>query len=939
RYMQTVSSLADRLDVSPEWAIERLRYMLIDVENVESTIGDEACDLLIEVADDPAVADRVRETKLSSIEKEKKKKEKLRLAAQKSAETRRKAAAKKKPATAKKPGAAAVEGDETVLDAETVAHGAEPGHEDAAHPMPEIIRGESAEALVTGEVLAPEDKVQEKTKEKAKEKPKAKPKKAEEKPKGPEIVIGAAVVKDEPLVEVVRADGTHVQATEIELPEAEAAEVEEEEEFSPVLAEAERRQEEEEERKSKLAARPLAKPDPAVVAEVQRRAAERQQRMQVQRVIDQRKGGTGKTARKRQKRAEKQRAEESMRRNAAAAVRTYAASGMLGPGARKRKRRRGRDEDDEMDVIEQAATPSIIEVEDTMSLEDLAASMEVPVNDVILDLMDLNIMATKNQTLTIDVIRKIAEPRGFEIRSVIPEEDKVLAEEPDDPASLRPRAPVITVMGHVDHGKTTFLDRVRTANVAEGEAGGITQHIAAYDVPIGDGRVVFLDTPGHEAFTHMRARGAQATDIVVLVVAADDGVMPQTIEAIDHAKAANVPIVVAVNKIDKPDAQPDRIRQELTRFELVDEAWGGKTIIRNISAKKNEGIGELLELLVLQSEMLELKANPSCRARGVIIESEISRGQGPVAWVLVQKGTLRVGDVFLAGETYGRVRSLHNSKGEAIQEAGPATPVVVTGFSAPPNAGDQFAAVEDERAARAIAEKRADYSRQKQGRAVRRVTLEDFHQHMLAGEKNILNVVLKADVQGSVDVLESSLAKVGNEEVEVRLVHTGVGGINESDILLASASNAVIIGFHVTASPRAQKLAEQEGVDIRTYRVIYEAIEDVRLALEGMLTPESKEIVTGHVEIRQVFRSSSLGNIAGCYVTDGEVHRGAMVRLLRDSTIVYQGRIATLRREKDDARSVATGYECGIKLESYEDIKVGDVIEAYRVESVAKTLA
>jgi translation initiation factor IF-2 len=611
----------------------------------------------------------------------------------------------------------------------------------------------------------------------------------------------------------------------------------------------------------------------------------------------------------------------------------------MGPGGRKRRRRKGRDEGGDMELIEQVSAPAAIEVEDTMTVEELAFQMDVPVNDIILDLMDLDVLATKNQTLGMDLIRKIAEPRGFDVHSVIPEEDQVLAEEPDDPALLKPRAPVITVMGHVDHGKTTFLDRVRTANVAEGEAGGITQHIAAYDVPIGDGRVVFLDTPGHEAFTQMRSRGAQATDIVVLVVAADDGVMPQTIEAIDHAKAADVPIVVAVNKCDKPEAQPDRIRQELTRFELVDEAWGGKTIIRNISAKNGEGIDEILELLVLQAELLELKANPERRARGVIIESEISRGQGPVAWILVQKGTLRPGDVFLAGETYGRVRSMHNARGEAVTEAGPATPVVVTGFSAPPNAGDQFVAVEEERAARAIAEKRSDLSRQKMGLSVRRVTLEDFHEQMMAGEKSALNVLVKADVQGSVDVLESSLSKLGNEEVEVKLVHTGVGGVNESDILLASASDAVIIGFHVVASPRAQKLAEQEGVDIRTYRVIYEAIEDVRLALEGMLKPESREVVTGHVEIRQVFRSSSHGNIAGCYVLDGEVQRGSLARILRDSTIVYQGRVGTLRREKDDARTVASGYECGIKLESFEDIKAGDIIETFRVESVAKTLA
>ncbi|MCL4692251.1 MAG: translation initiation factor IF-2 [Candidatus Hydrogenedentes bacterium] len=940
--MQTVSSLADRLDVKPEWAIERLRYMFIDVDDVESVIGDEACDLLIEVADDPAVADRVRDEKLKEIEKEKKKKEKLRQAAKKSAETRKKAAAKKKAASAKKAASKKTPAKVEAGDAEDASAPASPGIETGegapeAHPVVEIIRGEPAESVVSGEVL-PADEEKPKAKKKKKGEP---PKKREAEEKGPSIVIGAAVEKEEPAVEVVRADGTHVEAKELELVESEESLETDEEDTSGLLAEAERRQEEEEARRAKAAARPVVKPDPAVVAEVQRKAAERLQKLQAQRAVDTRKGGgsTGKTARKRQKRAEKQRNEENLRRDAAAAVRVYAGGGLAGPGARKRKRKRGRDEGVDMDVIEEVAVPKTIEVEEGVTVEELASRMDVSVNDIILDLMDLDVLATKNQTLGIELVRKIAEPKGFEVQSIIPEEDQVLADEPDDPDDLQPRAPVITVMGHVDHGKTSFLDRVRAANVAEGEAGGITQHIAAYDVRVSDKRVVFLDTPGHEAFTQMRSRGAQATDIVVLVVAADDGVMPQTIEAIDHAKAAEVPIVVAINKIDKPDAQPDRIRQELTRFDLVDEAWGGKTIIRNISAKTGDGIEELLELLGLQAELLELKANPDRRARGLIIESEISRGQGPVAWVLVQKGTLRVGDIFLAGETFGRVRSIHNSRGESVTEAGPATPVVVTGFSAPPDAGDHFAAVEDERAARAIAEKRADLAKQKQGRAVRRVTLEDFHEQMMAGEKNVLNVLVKADVQGSVDVLESSLVKVGNQEVEVKLVHTGVGGINESDVLLASASDAVIIGFHVGASPRAQKLAEQEGVDIRTYRVIYEAIEDVRLALEGMLAPESKEVITGHVEIRQVFRSSSFGNIAGCYVLDGEVQRGGLARLLRDDTIVYAGKIATLRREKDDARTVSSGYECGIKLDSYEDIKPGDIIETYRVESVAKTLA
>lgn len=935
--MQTVSSLADRLGMSPESAVEKLRYMLIDVEGADAEISDDACDLLIEAADDPEAAERVRNAKLLEQEKIQKRTERLKEAA------RKKAAAKKKAADQ------AAEGAKPAAKKKSAAHAKKEAAEEApaeevVHAVAEIIRGEAEEAPAAV-VETPEPVKEEEAKTPV---PKAAPepkKRVPEKPKAPEIVIGSAVEKAEPVVEVVRADGTHVplahadEVLEAAVPMHPLAEIEEEEDISPVLAEAERRQEEEEERKAQLNAKPLAKPDPAVVAEVQRRAAERMHKLQQQRALESRKvGHTGKTARKRQKQAEKQRTEDTMRRNAAAAVREYQAGG-IGMGPRKRKRRRTREDMPDMEGVEDVSEIQIIQVEEGMTVEALASELDVPVNDIILDLMDLNVLANKNQVLGIDLIRQIVEPRGIQVEAIIPGEDEVLYEEPDAPEDVRPRAPVVTVMGHVDHGKTSLLDRVREANVAEGEAGGITQHIAAYDHRIGEKRIVFLDTPGHEAFTQMRARGAQITDIVVLVVAADDGVMPQTIEAIDHAKAADVPIVVAINKCDKPEAQPERIRQELTRFELVDEAWGGKTIMKNISAKRNEGVAELMELLVLEAEMLELKGNPKKRARGVIIESEITRGQGPVAWILVRNGTLRVGDAFLAGNSHGRVRSMHNSRGESIVEAGPATPVVVTGFNSLPDAGDHFVAVEDERVARVIAEKRAEIARQKQREKTRRVTLEDFHLLLESGETHELNVVLKADVQGSVDVFESSLAKVGNQEVHVRLVHSGVGGINESDILLASASDAVIIGFHVTASPRAQKLAEQEGVDIRTYRVIYEAIEDVRLALEGMLTPESKEVITGHIEIRQVFRSSAFGNIAGCYVLDGEVHRGSPARVTRDNVVVYQGKIGTLRREKDDARTVAAGFECGIKLENFEDIKPGDIIELYRVDTVAKTLA
>jgi translation initiation factor IF-2 len=501
------------------------------------------------------------------------------------------------------------------------------------------------------------------------------------------------------------------------------------------------------------------------------------------------------------------------------------------------------------------------------------------------------------------------------------------------------RNPVVTVMGHVDHGKTTLLDKVRTANVAAGEAGGITQHIAAYHVELPTGGVTFLDTPGHEAFTQMRARGAHVTDVVVLVVAANDGVKPQTIEAIDHAKAAEVPIVVAINKCDLGNAQPDRVRQELTQYGLLDEQWGGKTVMKDISAKMGVGVEDLMELLVIQAEMLDLKANPTKRAKGAIIESEITIGLGPVAWVLVQNGTLRVGDAFLAGTTYGRVRSMTNSKGEEIQEAGPSMPVVVTGFNSPPDAGDVFIVTQEERLARSIAEKRAAAQRLKKGPAVKHMTLEDFHARVAGSEQKTLQVIVKGDVQGSVDVLVTSLAKLGNEEVKVTVVHSGVGAVNESDVLLASASDAVVIGFHVTANPKVKKLAEAEGVDIRTYRIIYEMLEEIRSALEGLLTPDKKEVVTGHIEVRRIFHSSALGNIAGCYVQDGEVTRGVSARLIRDGVIVYQGRIDSLRREKDDARSVSTGFECGLKLEKYDDIQVGDIVEVFKIEQVAKILA
>jgi len=936
-------------------AVEMLRYMLFEVDGIESEISDEQCDLLIDIDDDPALAEKIRNDKLKEIKKAEE--------AEKKAEQKREAAAKKAAAAAARKEAAKQKAAQKAAEEAKKAAEAQAQKAAEQQPLVEIVEA-PAEPVVEQEVQGPEPEAKPKEKHApavlAEILPEI-PKEEKEQKKG--IIIGSAIDHEQRTVEILRADGSR-----IDIPDAEAigvqplAEEAEEEEEEGLLAEAQRRQEEEERRRAKVSSRPLPEPDPAVVAEVIRKAAEKGQGLKkkkeqrgvklqkiekqdrddgaekdlrTEHVVQRRTGSTGKTARKRQKRAERERAEQTMRRDAAQAVREYQAGGIPG-NAPKKKRRKRLNEGTGMEDIE---APEILEVQHSMTVEELANAMEVSVNEIILDLMDRDILAAKNQRLEIALIQDLAEQRGYEISVVIPEEVEVLAEEPDRPEDLKPRAPVITVMGHVDHGKTSLLDVVRSAHVAEGEAGGITQHIAAYNVPIKNGRVVFLDTPGHEAFTQMRARGSKATDIVVLVVAADDGVMPQTIEAIDHAKAAEVPIVVAINKCDKPDAQPEKIRQELTQFELVDEKWGGKTIMRNISAKTHEGVEELMEMLLLEAELLELKANPNKRGKGVVIESEITRGMGPVAWVLVREGTLRVGDVFLAGESFGRVRSLLGSHGEALQEAGPSMPVVVTGFSQPPEAGSAFVVVQDERVARSISEKRAEVAKQKQGAAARHITLEDFHERMLAGERQTLRVVVKADVQGSVDVLSSSLLKQGNDEVRVELVHAGVGGINESDVLLASASDAVIIGFHVTAGAKIKKLAEQEGVDIRTYRVIYEAISDVHAALEGMLKPESKEIVVGHAEIRAVFRSSAIGSIAGCQVQDGEIVRGARARLLRDGAIVYEGKVGTLKRNKDDARTVTAGLECGIKLENYEDIKEGDIIETFKIEEVAKVLA
>lgn len=583
-------------------------------------------------------------------------------------------------------------------------------------------------------------------------------------------------------------------------------------------------------------------------------------------------------------------------------------------------------------------TPKKIIVRGEMTVGETAKLLHKDASEVIKKLISMGVMATINQELDIDTILLLAGEFGVEVEVKIPvEEDRFeTVEENDDPADLKERPPVVTIMGHVDHGKTTLLDTIRSTNVTGGEAGGITQHIGAYQVEINNKKITFLDTPGHEAFTAMRARGAQVTDMTIIVVAADDGVMPQTVEAINHAKAAGIPIIVAVNKIDKPGANPDKVKQELTEYELVPEEWGGDTIFVNVSAKQKLGIEELLEMILLVSEVNEYKANPNKRARGTVIEAELDKGRGPVARILVQHGTLKVGDAFVAGNCFGRVRAMVNDKGRRLKEAGPSTPVEITGLTEVPGAGDPFMAFEDERKARSIADKRAITQRQSELGSNTRVTLDDLFNAIKEGEIKDLNVIIKGDVQGSVEALKSSLAKIEVEGVRVKIIHSGAGAITESDIILAAASNAIVIGFNVRPETQAKMTADQEKVDIRLHRVIYNVIEEIEQAMKGMLDPVYKENVIGHAEVRNTFKISKVGTIAGCMVTSGKISRSAEARLIRDGIVIFEGKIDSLKRFKDDAKDVAQGYECGITLDGYNDLKEGDVIEAFVMETVER---
>lgn len=580
-----------------------------------------------------------------------------------------------------------------------------------------------------------------------------------------------------------------------------------------------------------------------------------------------------------------------------------------------------------------------IKVSETVTVKELAEKLNCKAKDLIRDLMGIGVISHINQILNPEIAANLAKKYGYVAEIVSVYSDELLEEEEEESSrkeALEFKSPVVTVMGHVDHGKTSLLDAIRQTNVMGKEMGGITQHIGAYEVEVNKGKIVFLDTPGHEAFAAMRARGAKVTDIVVLVVAADDGVMPQTREAIAHARAANVPIVVAVNKIDKPNANPDKVKRDLADLGLNPEDWGGETIYVEVSAKKRIGIEELLEMILLQAEVLELKANRKKWARGVIIEARLDKARGPVATVLIQEGTLRVGDPFVAGVQYGKVRAMINSKGKKVKEVGPATPAEVLGLSGVPQAGDTFLVVSEDKRARQIGTIRLQKQREDDLSKVSRITLSDLFKQIQKGAVKELNLVIKADVQGSAEALSQSLEKLSTEEVKLKVVHSAVGGITETDVLLASAANAVIIGFNVRPAPKAQELVEVESVDLRLYNVIYDVIADIKAAMEGMLEPTYREKILGRVEVRALFHIPKVGVVAGGYVTDGNVPRSAEIRVIRDNIVIHQGRLSSLRRFKEDVSEVHSGYECGIGIDRFSDLKEGDIIEAFLMEKVAR---
>lgn len=582
---------------------------------------------------------------------------------------------------------------------------------------------------------------------------------------------------------------------------------------------------------------------------------------------------------------------------------------------------------------------NILKVTEFVSANELASMMNIPVNNIISTCMNLGLFVSINQRLDAETMALLADEFGYSVEFVSAELLEAVKEAEDDETDLKSRSPIVTVMGHVDHGKTKLLDYIRRTNVIAGEAGGITQHIGAYAVVLDDGRkLTFLDTPGHEAFTAMRARGAQITDIAIIVVAADDGVMPQTVEAINHASAAGVPIVFAINKIDKPTANPEKIKEALANMNYLVEDWGGKYQSQEISAKSGLNIDLLLEKVLLEAEMLELKANPDKPAIGTIIESSLDKGRGFTATVLVKAGTLRVGDIMIAGSTYGHVKAMYNERGVKVNEVGPATPALILGLNGAPQAGDKFNVMDSDREAKEIATKRAQLQREQGLRTQKHITLDEIGRRIAIGNFQELNIIVKGDVDGSVEALSDSLIKLSTPEIQLNIIHKAVGQISESDILLAAASNAIIVGFQVRPSLSARKLAEKEEIDIRLYSIIYDAIEEIRAAMEGMLSPEVKEEIVATLEIRDIFKVTKVGTVAGCYVKEGKITRNTRVRVIRDGIVIYTGELGSLKRFKDDVREVVGGYECGLNITNFNDLKIGDVIEGYQQVEVKKTL-
>ena len=654
---------------------------------------------------------------------------------------------------------------------------------------------------------------------------------------------------------------------------------------------------------------------------------------------DNRKGQKGRGA-PRPKAVKEEPSEEEVQKQIRETLEKLQGKSNKGKGAKYRREKRDQHrEQSEKELQAEAAESKILKVTEFVTVSEVATMMDVGVTEVISACMSLGMMVTMNQRLDAETLSIVAEEFGYEVEFVTADIEEAIEEAQDNPEDLESRAPIVTVMGHVDHGKTSLLDYIREENVIAGESGGITQHIGAYGVELSNGqKIAFLDTPGHEAFTAMRARGAQVTDIAIIVVAADDAIMPQTKEAISHAQAAGVPIVFAINKIDKPDANPDKVKEGLANMNLLVEDWGGKIQSHDISAKLGTGVKELLEKVLLEAELLELKANPNKPANGTVVEAYLDKGRGYVSTILVQAGTLKVGDYVLAGKNSGKVKAMHDERGNQVTEAGPSTPVSILGLDGAPQAGDKFNVFEDEREAKQIATKRTQLQREQSVRTQRHITLDEIGRRIALGDFQELNIILKGDVDGSVEALTDSFQKLSTEEIQVNIIHKGVGAITESDVLLATASDAVIVGFNVRPVGNARMIADKEEIDIRTYSIIYDAINDLKDAMEGMLSPELKEEITGTAEIRETFKISKIGTIAGCMVTNGKIFRNSGIRLIRDGVVAHTGELTSLKRFKDDVKEVSKGYDCGMQVKGYNDIKEGDVIEAFQEVEVKKKL-